>query len=173
MKRFLRGVNVLNMTCCLLMAAHGVWAQTDDGEAKKTNKSQAEVAAKVEFAKVKADDEEVSKALISKDVDAAKKLVGKEGAFKGTVTKVYIAKNNSLIVLDFDDDFRNALTAILEPGSFAKFPKIEDLRDKKILVKGKFVLYKGKPQIELTDPKQIKIIRDKTDKTEKETPAQN
>ena len=62
------------------------------------------------------------------------------------------------MILNFDPDFRSALTAILEPGEFDKFPNLKDLRDKKILVKGKFVLYKNQPQIELTDPAQIKII---------------
>jgi len=45
---------------------------------------------------------------------------------------------------------------------YSKFPKIKDLRGKTILVKGKFILYKKThPEIELTDPAQIKIIEEK------------
>ena len=131
---------------------------TDDATEKPANKSQESVASKKAFATIKADDEAVTKALDAKDLDAAKKLVGKEGSFTGTVTKIYTAKNNSLMVLDFDADFRSALTAKLEPGEYDKFPKIKDLLDKKILVKGKFVLYRKQVEIELTDPAQIKII---------------
>ena len=130
-------------------------AQTE----KPANKSQESVASKKPFATIKATDEAVTKALDSKDMEGAKKLIGKEGSFVGTVTKIYTAKGNSLMVLNFDPDFRSALSAILEPGEFDKFPNLKDLRDKKILVKGKFVLYKKtQPQIELTDPAQIKII---------------
>ena len=125
---------------------------------KSENKSQESVATKKPFGTIKADDDAITKALDAKDLDAAKKRVGKEGAFVGTVTKIYTAKNNSLIVLDFDADFRSALTAKLEPGEYDKFPKMKDLLDKKILVKGKFVLYKKQVEIELTDPAQIKII---------------
>ena len=134
--------------------------ETKDSQTEKpANKSQESVASKKPFGTIKATDEAVTKALDAKDVEGAKKLIGKEGAFVGTVVKIYTAKGNSLMVLNFDPDFRSALTAILEPGEFDKFPNLKDLRDKKVLVKGKFVLYKKtQPQIELTDPAQIKIV---------------
>ena len=134
--------------------------ETKDAQTEKpANKSQASVASKKPFGTVKADDAAVTKALDAKDMEGAKKLIGKEGSFVGTVVKIYTAKGNSLMILNFDPDFRSALTAILEPGEFDKFPNLKDLRDKKVLVKGKFVLYKKtQPQIELTDPAQIKIV---------------
>ena len=130
----------------------------DEKPAKTENKPQASVASKKPFATIKATDEAVTKALDAKDLDAAKKLVGKEGTFTGTVAKIYTARNNSLMILNFDSDFRSAMAAKLEPEDYDKFPNIKDLRDKKILVKGKFILYKNQVEIELTDPAQIKII---------------
>ncbi len=130
-------------------------AKTD----KTETKSQESVASKKPFGTIKANDEAVTKALEARDLEAGKKLIGKEGAFVGTVSKIYTAKGNSLMVLNFDPDFRSAMTAILEPGEYDKFPNLKDLRDKKVLIKGKFVLYrKTQPQIELTDPAQIKIV---------------
>jgi len=35
---------------------------------------------------------------------------------------------------------------------------VRELKGKEILVSGKFVDYHGKAQIELTDPKQIKLV---------------
>lgn len=78
-------------------------AQTE----KPANKSQESVATKKPFGTIKATDEAITKALDVKDLAGAKKLVGKEGSFVGTVVKIYTAKGNSLMVLNFDADFRS------------------------------------------------------------------
>ena len=57
-----------------------------------------------------------------------------------------------------DRNFREALVAVLRPTDYAKFPKMDALLDKRVLVQGKFVLYEERPEIELTKPTQIKII---------------
>jgi len=113
MKGFLRSILVLGAMGGVLLAQPGFAGRpVQDDEDKK---AQEAVAAKVKFETIKADDPAVAKALGSKDVEAATKLAGKEGTFKGTVTKIYVAKNNSLMILDFDDEYRDALVAKLEP----------------------------------------------------------
>src|SRR5262249_53917309 len=87
----------------------------------------------------------------------AMKLVGTEGSFRGTVDKLFEERDGDLIVFDFDPNYRTALTAVLRNPDFPKFPVVRDLKGKEIVVSGKFVDYHGKAQIELTDPKQIKL----------------
>ena len=98
-------------------------------------------------------------ALDSHDLTAAMKMVGTEGAFKGTLDKLFEERDGDLVVFDFDPNYRIALTAVLKNPNFAKFPVVRDLKGKEILVSGKFVDYHGKAQIELTDPQQIKIVK--------------
>jgi len=43
--------------------------------------------------------------------------------------------------------------------NWKNFPDLKALEGKEIVVSGKFVDYHGKAQIELTDPKQIKIVK--------------
>lgn len=125
-------------------------------------KPQSSVAAKTEFAAARASDPAVAGAIDAKDLTAARKLLNKEGGFVGTVARVYQPENNHLVILNFDKKFTNALTAVLKPAAYAKFPDMDKLEGKKVLVTGKFVAYKGRPEIELTDPAQIKIVKPAT-----------
>ncbi len=68
-------------------------------------------------------------------------------------------RDGDLIVFDFDPNYRTAITAVLKNPDFPKFPDVKTLDGKEIVVSGKFVDYRGKAQIELTDPKQIKIVK--------------
>ena len=129
------------------------------GEEKPARKPQSEVAAKTSFGAVAANSPAVKKALDAKDLAGAQKLVGKEGAFQGTVSKVYTAKGNSIVILDFSPKFSDALTAVLKPENYAKFPNTETLTGKHILVSGKFEDFHGKAQIVLIKPDQVKIIK--------------
>jgi DNA/RNA endonuclease YhcR with UshA esterase domain len=126
---------------------------------KSDRKPQSEVAAKTSFGTIAANSPAVKKALDAKDLAGAQKLVGKDGAFQGTVTKVYTSKGNSIIILDFSPKFSDALTAVLKPENYAKFPNMETLNGKHILVSGKFEDFHGKPQIVLVKPDQVKIIK--------------
>ncbi len=123
-------------------------------------KPQSEVAAKSNFQTVKADADEVKKAVPAVDLAGAKKLLGKDGAFTGKVVKVYTPDSNTVIILNFAQNYREALTAALRGRDFAKFPNMQQLKDKKVLVRGKFQEYRGAMEILLTDPAQIAIITD-------------
>lgn len=111
------------------------------------------------FETVDKDDAIYKSALDAHDLAGALKLVGQEGAFRGTVDKLFEERDGDLIVFDFDPNYKTALTALLKNASFPKFPVVRDLLGKEIVVSGKFVDYHGKAQIELTDPKQIKVVK--------------
>jgi len=111
------------------------------------------------FGTIGKDDPSYSDALDAHDLAAALKLVGREGAFKGTVSKLYEERDGDIAILDFDPNYRTALTAILRNANFPKFPDVKTLEGKEILVSGKFVDYRGNAQIELTDPGQIKLVK--------------
>ncbi len=149
------------LACCMLAAAV---ARARDKEAKPASqraeyKPQSEVASKSAFATVKEDDSAVKKALAAKELAEAKKLIGKDGAFKGTVTKVFSPRGNSMVILDFAPNFKDALTAVLKAVNYAKFPDMSQLKDKKVLISGKFEDYKGAPQIVLEKLEQIRLIK--------------
>ena len=136
------------------------WAQ-DTVKPEKPLPSQSESASKsAKFATVKAADSALKDAVPAKDLAGAKKLVGKPGKFVGVVAKVYSPQTNGIVILNFDKNYRTALTAVLRPTDFAKFPDMKSLEGKKVLVSGKFVAYKEQVEIELTDPAQIKIVQE-------------
>jgi len=112
----------------------------------------------VKFGSVDKNDPAYKSALDAHDLAPAMKLVGSEGSFHGTVDKLYEEPDGDIVVFDFDPNYRTALTALLRNKDFPKFPVVRELKGKEILVSGKFVDYHGKAQIELTDPKQIKLV---------------
>lgn len=145
---------VLLTALCALVAPF-VSAQ----EEKPAKKPQSAVASKTAtFATVKAGDGSVTQALKASDLAGAKKLVGKEGAFEGTVTALYAPGSNALVILNFDKNYRNALTAVVRAKNFAAFPDLKALKGKRVLVSGKFEDYQGRPEVALTKLDQLKLI---------------
>lgn len=123
-------------------------------------KAQSELASKTAtFGTILAADHAVAKALEAHNLADAQKQVGKTGAFQGTVTQVYSPDDHDIVVLDFDKQYKTALTAVLLPGDYAKFPDLSTLQGKHVLITGTWSAPKGKPQITLTDPAQIKVIQ--------------
>jgi len=153
LRKFAIGVVLLVLVVSPLSPA---FAQKEKAE----NKPQSAVAAKDKtFATIAESSAEVKKAVKASDLPAAKKMIGKSGAFTGTVVKVYSTKNNSIVILNFAEKYWTALTAPLKPASYKKFPDLKVLEGKKVLISGKFILYDEKVEIELTDPAQVKIVK--------------
>ena len=101
---------------------------------------QGAVASKTaKFATVSKTDPLYTNALDAHDLAGAKKLVGQSGSFKGIVSKLFEERDGDLVVLDFDPNYRTALTAVLKNSDFPKFPDIHLLDGKEIVVSGKFV----------------------------------
>src|SRR6267378_1420411 len=111
------------------------------------------------FATVEKTDSIYKNALDAHDFDGAHKLVGQSGALKGTLSKFFEERDGDLVIFDFDPNYKTAMTAILRNPDFPKFPDIHTLEGKEIVVTGKFIDYRGKAQIVLTDPEQIKLVK--------------
>ncbi|MES2463649.1 MAG: hypothetical protein V4671_24000 [Armatimonadota bacterium] len=136
--------------------------QAGQGEAgqKPKYKSQEESAAKnVPFATISAADKAVTGASKATDLEGAKKLTGKAGAFIGTVTKVFAPRGNALVILNFASDYKTAVTAIVRQRSFSTFPALSSLEGKKVLISGTVSNYQNRPEIELTSLSQVKILK--------------
>ncbi|WP_309690200.1 hypothetical protein [Armatimonas sp.] len=149
-------LSLLAAVCALSMPF--VLAQ-DEKPKPEPAKPQASVASKsAKFGTVKAADGSVTKALKATDLAGAKKLVGKDGAFEGTVVKVFSPSSNGLVILNFDKNYRNALTAVLRVKNYADFPDMQSLKGKHVLISGKFEDFKGSSEVVLTKPDQVKLI---------------
>jgi len=122
-------------------------------------KPQSDIAAKSAFGTIPASSPELKKSLDSHDLAGAKKLIGKDGAFHGMVSKVFAPKSNALIILNFDPEFKKALVAVVKAEDFAKFPKLDALKDKHVLVRGRFIDYNGTPELALTNANQVKLVK--------------
>ncbi len=153
----------------IIVSAFGIWSLDIVKANRSANATQDRdpmkplqhvVASKTaKFETVDKDDAAYKNALDAHDLAGAQKLIGKEGSFRGTVSKFFEERDGDLIVFDFDPNFRTALTAVLRNADFPKFPDVRVLNGKEIVVSGKFVDYHGKAQIELTDPKQIRTVK--------------
>lgn len=121
--------------------------------------SQAQAASKTaKFETISKTDAAVKSALDAHDLKSAAGLVGKSGSFSGTVTKIFTPKSGSIVILNFDRDYKTALTAVVKRADWSKFPDLFKLEGKKIYVSGKFVDFHGATEIDLTSPDQIKIV---------------
>jgi len=122
--------------------------------------SQSSAASKsAKFQNVAKTDALYTGALDAHDKSGAEKLIGKSGAFKGTVTKAFTPRSGGIVILNFDDDYKSAMTAVLKKSDFSKFPDVSDLVGKEVVISGKFMDFKGSPEIELSDPKQVALVK--------------
>ncbi len=100
--------------------------------------------------------------------EAAKK-VGQETTLRMEVKSATLLK--TVCFLNSEDDFKDAknFTIFIGKDALAKFKeaKIEDPADhfkgKTIDVKGKVTLFRERPQIEMNDPAQIKLVPKKNE----------
>lgn len=167
MKRIFAGLTLAGILGVCAWNAAPVSAQKEGDSApqdkarpeRKAHPEQASVATKKEFATVGEKDAAVTKALDASKLTELKKLEDKDATFKGTIAKVYTSRGNSMMILNFADNYKEAATAVLRPKYYDKFPDMEKLDGKKVVVSGKIVIYKGQPEIMLTKPEQIKVIK--------------
>jgi hypothetical protein len=119
---------------------------------------QADVAsATATFGKVAKTDDAYKSALDAHALDDALKLVGNDGAFKGTAAKVF--EPRGLAIVEFDANYKTALTAIVRGTNFSSFPVLTNLIGKDVLVTGKFIKYREAAEIVLEKPDQIKLAQ--------------
>jgi hypothetical protein len=141
-----------------LLVAYSAIGAAQNRDVQK--KLQREVASKTAtFGRISKSDHVYQKARDAHDLDGAHKFLGQPGAFKGTVTQIFEERDGDLLILDFDKNYRTAMTAILRNADFSKFPDMQMLQDKELVISGKFTEYQGRAQVELSDPAQIKLVQ--------------
>ena len=149
---------LLSLAIGAFLAVSGHAAPTASKAGGKDTKfpSQSSVAAKKPFQT--APTAATKGALDAKDLAGAQKLIGKAVAMQGTVTTVYVPEGNAIVILNFSPDYRDAVSAVVKHQDYALFPDLQTLRGKHLLIHGTLKEYKGRPEIELTDPTQIKRL---------------
>lgn len=134
-------------------------AQDEQEDIRPERKPQSEVAARDKsFLKIAATAPEVKAAKRAEDLDAAKNLVEKTASFIGTVDRIFVPPGNGLVLINFAKNFRNAVVGVVRAPDYAKFPNLNALKGKKVLITGKVTDHKGRPQVELTQLESIKLV---------------
>ena len=108
------------------------------------------------FSTVSAGSPAVKSALKPSDSAKAMAMVGKMGGVTGTVTKVYTSRAATFI--DFDKEFKSDIAIYLSGANASKFGDLQSIVGKRVLITGRFATFKEKPEIVLSDPKQIKFV---------------
>lgn len=84
--------------------------------------------------------------------------LGKDLTVKGFVADVY--ENEKVAYLNFVEKYpKNAFTAVIFASRFSDFKDIHKYEMKNVEVTGRVSSFKGKPQIILDSPNQIKIVK--------------
>ena len=124
-----------------------------------TKPAQAAVAVKdKKFSVVKPDAETVKKAIHATDLLAFKDKTGKEITITGKVYSVFAPKSHSVVLLNFATNYKEAITVAIKAKDFANFPDLRKLKDKQVVVTGKCIDYKGQPEVEISQLKQLSVI---------------
>lgn len=155
MKRAIVVLGLWSIVC----GAMPVAAQDKAAPKRKSYPAQASVARGAALSAMPASSPAVTKALDARSLAAARKLAGKVAAFKGVVAKVFSPKGNSVTLLNFAPNYREAIVGVVRPASYAKFPNLQTLKGQRVWLSGKVVLYRGRPEVELLSPSQIKVVR--------------
>ncbi len=90
------------------------------------------------------------------DYTEAKDFIGKEVTVRGKVARV--VKPKETIFINFNKDWQNdPFTVVIFKDDISKFPDIYDIEGKMIYVSGKVQEFRGKAEIILKDPSQLKV----------------
>jgi hypothetical protein len=122
-------------------------------------KSQSDVASKTaSFGMISKTNETFKTALDAHALAEGLKEADKVGAFKGTVTKIFEPRGGNLAIMNFDADYKTAMTGLLKGENFTNFPDLKLLVGKEAVVSGKLIDFQGRPEIVLTNSDQIKVV---------------
>lgn len=165
--------NLIPILVAVAFVFSGLNTMADDGPAKSTNaaeaqsadaklasrKTQSDAASKTaKFGTVATTAPEYQSALDAHALEAALKQQNKLGAFKGTVTATYEPRSGGLAIMNFDADYKKAISALLRGNDFTNFPDLKKIVGKDVLVSGKFMAYQGRAEIVLTNVDQVKLV---------------
>jgi DNA/RNA endonuclease YhcR with UshA esterase domain len=83
--------------------------------------------------------------------------VGQTVTVEGSVSEVHAAASGRATFLDIGGRYPNSVfTAVIFAKDASKFPNVDSLTGKTVDITGAVRLYRGKPEIILNDPAQIK-----------------
>jgi len=89
----------------------------------------------------------------------ARQSLGRAGRFHGIVTQVYEDPQHQTLILDFDPQYARALTAVLTFRGYSRFPNMQSLRGREVVVSGPLIRYQDKIAIMLSQPGQIQLVK--------------
>src|ERR1041384_2274141 len=93
------------------------------------------------------------------DADAAKH-VGETVELRGTVADVHVFESGQ-VVLNLGAKFPKQNASVVIPAKAASaFREVEELNGAEILAKGKIELFKDRPEIKITDPSSLQILKE-------------
>lgn len=85
----------------------------------------------------------------------AASFVGKTATVEGTVASVHLARSG-ITFLNFSGAYPNqTFTAVIFQAASSRFPNAQQWEGKRVRVTGKVQLYRGKPEIVLSDSSQL------------------
>lgn len=132
-------------------------ASSSKRKPRKKVAPQATVALKTPFPTVGGSS--IKGAISATDLTTAIKAVGKTVTVVGVVDKVFVPGGGSIVLLNFAKDYKKAVVGAVKKKDFGAFPVLASLKGKKVVISGKMISYKGQPEVELTKPGAIKIVK--------------
>ena len=88
----------------------------------------------------------------------ARKNIGKQSSFHGTVANVTQDAQGQTLTVEFDPQYRLAVTAVLTFRAYSRFPNMQTLRGREVVVSGPLLQYGDKIAVMLTRPSQIQVV---------------
>lgn len=152
-------MNRVSCLACVTVAAV-CWTTGPAISAQGESRPQAEVASKnVKFEVIAPIFRGYREAKAATDLEAARKAVGQPASFKGTVIEVFAPSENTMVVLHFAKEPKTALRAVVRQENFFRFPKLEDLKGKTVMVTAKVTDSAEGPEMVLIRPGQLKVLK--------------
>lgn len=152
----LAGAVLLRATVALGEEAAGKPATVPEGAGAKEQYEEA--AIKIVPGKVAKTDETYTAALDAHDLDGIRAKAGQDCTFKGTVSAIYAAPSGKIRILNFDPQYKKAMNAVVKSEQFDNFPDLETLVGKEVLITGKVVMHRERPEIQLKDIHQLRLV---------------
>lgn len=88
----------------------------------------------------------------------ASKEVGRYETIVGQVAEVSMSPRGTVFI-DFDADYPDqTFTAVIPARDVGRFAALDSFRDRKVGVTGRLDLYRGKPEIVVSSPRQLMIF---------------
>ena len=99
-----------------------------------------------------------TQAMEAHNLALARRSLGGARRFHGIVTQVTQDAQNQTLTLEFDPLYPRALTAVLTFRGYSRFPNMQSLRGKEVVVSGPLLQYGDKVAVMLTQPNQVQIV---------------